>query len=135
MKNLQKVLLVEDNRPDIWLITKLFKQCGQSLEYAMDGPTGLNMIMANRYDLVLLDLNLPGLSGFEVLSALRSVGDLTPVVVLTSSEREADIVKAYETGASSYTVKPTDHDSFLALVKAISQFWRWNLPAPKTRTR
>jgi len=78
-----------------------------------------------RPDLILLDLNLPRMSGREVLTEIKGDPDLRsiPVVVLTTSQAEQDIVKAYELNANCYVTKPVDLDQFINVVKSIEDFW------------
>jgi CheY-like chemotaxis protein len=80
---------------------------------------------ATRPHLVMLDLNMPRMDGREVLEAIKKDPDLRriPVVVLTSSEAESDIARAYELHANCYVTKPVDIDHFLQVVKSIEEFW------------
>ena len=76
-------------------------------------------------DLILLDLNLPRKNGIEVLAEIKEVPDLKriPVVVLTSSDREEDLLKSYDLHANCYITKPVDMDQFIKVVQAIDNFW------------
>ena len=80
---------------------------------------------APRPDLILLDLNLPRMSGREVLAEIKKFAELRsiPVVVLTSSDAEVDILQSYDLGASCYITKPVDLDSFLTIVSKLEDFW------------
>ena len=129
-----RVLLVEDNPADAEL-TRESLEMGRlrvSLREVRDGQQALELLMAHaepgdpqRPDLIILDLNLPGLSGQEVLARVRQHPSLRviPVVILTSSEAERDIIKSYDLGANCYVTKPLDLVQFQAIVAAIEDFW------------
>jgi CheY-like chemotaxis protein len=88
-----------------------------------------------RPDVVLLDLKLPKIDGHEVLKAIKEDPDITaiPVVIMTTSDAETDLAKAYEHHANSYLVKPIDFDKFRQLVDELSLYWGvWNAPPPKS---
>ncbi|MGQ3411877.1 response regulator [Natrinema versiforme] len=129
-----QILLVEDNPGDVRLTKEAFKQgrIENDLHVVSDGTEALDFLSqrsgyadAPRPDLILLDLNLPGKDGEEVLeelkddSALRSI----PVIVLTSSRAEEDVVKSYELHANAYLTKPVDPDEFIETVRAFEKFW------------
>lgn len=128
------ILLVEDNPGDVRLIQEAFN----AVEIAMDfrtvtnGKEALDLLdtcqdsSSTPYpDLILLDLNLPRVDGFAVLEALRDdpAYPPLPVLVLTSSEAEEDVVKSYEEAANAYLTKPTNPDEFVALAEAVAEFW------------
>lgn len=131
------ILLVEDN-PDDELLTMLaFKENNIRNEtiIARDGAEALDYLFSRgKYDskdmptlpqVILLDLKLPKVDGLEVLRQIRS-NDLTrflPVVVLTSSKEETDIVKSYELGANSYIQKPVDFEQFSQAIKQLGLYW------------
>ncbi|MBZ0227617.1 MAG: response regulator [Bauldia sp.] len=129
-----EILLVEDNPADIRLTVEGLKEAkvANNLHAVRDGNEALDFLFrqgrhdtAPRPDLVLLDLNLPGIDGREVLRqvkqdpALRAI----PVVVITSSEAEADIIKSYESHANCFISKPIDFEGFLHVVRSIENFW------------
>lgn len=129
-----EILLVEDNPADIRLTREGLKEAkvANILHAVTNGRDALDFLHrrgaysdAPRPDLVLLDLNLPGISGHSVLAEIKQdPGLLTiPVVVLTSSESEADIVKSYEEHANCFISKPVDFSSFLDIVSRIENFW------------
>jgi two-component system, chemotaxis family, response regulator Rcp1 len=129
-----EILLVEDNRADARLTIEAMKEAKvrNSISHVVDGVEALAFLCregryadAPRPDLILLDLNMPRKDGREVLAALK-VDDRfkrIPVVVLTSSEAEEDILKAYNLSANCYVTKPVDLDQFLKVVRAIEEFW------------
>ena len=129
-----EVLLVEDNPGDVRLTQEAFKEsCFDStLHIATDGVEALDFLhrrgeftAAPRPDIVLLDLNLPRKDGEEVLEEIRDDSNLQclPVVILTSSEAEEDVVKSYELRANAYLTKPIDPETFIEVVQSFQQFW------------
>jgi two-component system response regulator len=122
------ILLVEDSEDDIELTLRALRRNGISrVEVARDGAAALDYLEGERAlpAVVLLDLNLPKLSGLEVLERLRARPRtrLLPVVVLTSSRDEGDLVRSYALGANSYVRKPVDYDAFLEAARQLGQYW------------
>ena len=129
-----EILLVEDDQDDIFLTKKAFEQQNvlNNLHVVRDGVDAMDFLRqedehadAPRPDIILLDLNLPTMDGDEVLEAIEGEPDLRtiPVVVLTSSEAEEDIVRSYELNANAYLTKPVDFEGFMGVVESIDQFW------------
>jgi len=129
------MLLVEDNPGDARLAAEAFKEGGSQtrLHVVQDGIEALAYLRregryqnATRPDLVLLDLNLPRKDGREVLAEIKQDPTLKrlPVIVLTTSQAESDVVRGYELHANCYIVKPVDFDRFISVVKGIESFWR-----------
>jgi two-component system, chemotaxis family, response regulator Rcp1 len=125
-----EILLVEDNAADVRL-TKEALQEGKvrnNLTVARDGEEALEILRrpaAVRPDLILLDLNLPRKDGREVLATLKADPSLKhiPVVVLTTSSAEVDILKSYQLHANCYITKPVDLEQFVNVVRSIDEFW------------
>jgi len=128
------ILLVEDNPGDVRLTREALREgkIRNNLHVARDGVEALAFLRregahanAPRPDVVLLDLNLPRKSGREVLSEVKQDPALRkiPVVILTSSEAEEDILRAYDLHANCYITKPVDLDQFIKVVKSIEDFW------------
>ena len=129
------ILLVEDNPADVRLTEEALKEAANALtrlHVAVDGAEALDFVHrrgahagAPRPDLVLLDLNLPGVDGRQVLAEVKGDPDLRriPVVVLTTSPSEDDILHAYDQHVNSYIRKPVDLDRFLEVLKAIDDYW------------
>ena len=127
-------MLVEDNPGDVRLVQETFREgkvCN-NLEITRDGVEAMAFLRhegqfasAPRPDLILLDLNLPRKNGSEVLAEIKADEKLKriPVVILTASQAEEDIVKAYDLYANCYLTKPIDLDQFINLVNAIKSFW------------
>jgi CheY-like chemotaxis protein len=124
----QRILLVEDNPGDAQLVRMAFAEAlpDARVSVAADGEAALARLSDEGLpDLLLLDLNLPRLSGHEVLEAIKADAALRrlPVVVLSSSEAEADVTRSYELGASSHIAKPGDVDALFALVETLARYW------------
>jgi two-component system, chemotaxis family, response regulator Rcp1 len=124
------ILLVEDNPGDVRLTMEALHETAtpSALHVARDGAEALDYLHhadAGRPDLILLDLNLPRKDGREVLTAIRNDPALAciPVVILTSSAADSDILGSYRLQANCYVIKPLDVDVFIEAVKAIEVFW------------
>jgi len=128
------ILLVEDNPGDVRLIKEVFKDATveNEIRIAKDGEEALNMLQGyNEFagmplpDFILLDLNLPKKSGKEVLKEIRNDDKLKciPVVILTTSSAEEDIVETYQNCANSFVTKPVNLDQFIQVVHSIQEFW------------
>ena len=124
------ILLVEDNSDDEQLTLRAMRQSEvpNIIRVARDGAEALDHLFcdgARLPDLVLLDLKLPKVSGLEVLQRLRTDERTRslPVVVLTSSDEERDIVESYNLGANSFIRKPVDFDEFIDAVRQLGLYW------------
>ena len=116
---MRKVLIVEDN-PDIAKLVSLhLKDLDCEVALAADGLRGLEEARARRYDLIILDLMLPGMEGLEVCRRLRGETDYTPILMLTAKSSEVDRVVGLEIGADDYLTKPFSIGELIARVKAI----------------
>jgi two-component system, chemotaxis family, response regulator Rcp1 len=129
-----EILLVEDNPADVRLTKEALKEgkVRNNLHVARDGIEAMEFLRrvgkyadAVRPDLVLLDLNLPRKDGREVLADIKADPELKliPVVVLTTSQAEQDIMKSYKLHANCYIAKPVDLDQFVQVVRSIDNFW------------
>ena len=129
-----EVLLVEDNAADVRLTREAMKEGRilNNLHVVGDGEAAIDFLMqrppfadAPRPDLVLLDLNLPKKSGREVLAVIKQSPALKtiPVVVLTTSRAEEDILKTYQLHANCFITKPVDLDNFIKVVHQVEDFW------------
>lgn len=134
------ILLVEDNPGDSRLIKEVFKdgKVANSLIIAKDGVEAL-VILKDRSrehpDLILLDLNLPRKKGLDVLDEVKSDPDLKriPVIVLTTSNDEKDILKSYDLHASAYLTKPVDLNEFITVIRNLENFWLTLVKYPPKR--
>jgi two-component system, chemotaxis family, response regulator Rcp1 len=129
-----EILLVEDNPGDVRLAQEALTDAkmANNLNVVSDGVEALAYLRregphakAARPDLILLDLNLPKKDGREVLEEVKEDPDLRtiPVVVLTTSDAEADVIRSYELHANAYVRKPVDFDAFIEVVRTIEDFW------------
>jgi CheY-like chemotaxis protein len=129
-----EILLVEDNPGDVRLTEEALKEgkVYNNLHWAKDGVEALEYLKregkhahAPRPDIILLDLNLPKKDGREVLAVIKSDDTLKriPVVVLTTSKAEEDVMRSYSLHANCYVTKPVDLDKFITVVQSIDRFW------------
>ncbi|MCK9616695.1 MAG: response regulator [Lentimicrobiaceae bacterium] len=136
MEKIPPILYAEDNENDVELTLTAFKQCKLSnrIDVVNDGIQVLDYLQYNgKYQnrekekpvLILLDIKMPKLDGIQALKIIKSDEELKtiPVVMLTSSAMESDLVKSYNLGVNAYVVKPVDYDDFIEAVKKIGSFW------------
>lgn len=137
-----RILLVEDSPGDVRLTIEALKdgKVRNDLSIVGDGVEALAFLNgegkyaeAQRPDLILLDLNLPRMDGRELLAIIKQDEDLKriPVVVLTTSEAEADVLRVYDLNANCYITKPVDLDKFITVIKAIEDFWLTIVKLPR----
>ena len=149
MKN-KSILLVEDNPDDVKLTLHALKECNiankvvvvsdgvEALDYLFSTGAYAGRDLSDRPAVVLLDLKLPKVDGLEVLRHIRADhhGKRQPVVVLTSSKEEQDVVASYDLGANSYILKPVDFDRFIEAVRQLGLYWLLlNEPPPNGKGR
>lgn len=114
------VLLVEDNRAIAEMVGDYLEQQGYGLDFASDGMTGLHLSLENSYDVIILDLTLPGIDGLEICRRLRTEAKKsTPVLMLTARGTLDDRVSGLDTGADDYLIKPFDVEELEARVRAL----------------
>ena len=129
-----EILIVEDNEGDVGLIEEVFEEAKikNNIHVAEDGEEAVLYLRGKgkfsgspRPNIILLDLNLPKKDGREVLREIKEDSNLKniPVVVLTTSNAEKDILRAYELHANAYVTKPLDFDQFINVVGSIVNFW------------
>ncbi|MFO7895543.1 MAG: response regulator [Candidatus Cloacimonadales bacterium] len=132
-----EILIVEDNPNDAEMALRAFQKnkLTNKILIARDGVEALDFIFArgkfserdakNKPKIILLDLKLPKISGLEVLKELKHNAEnkIIPVIMLTSSQQETDIVKSYELGVNSYIIKPVDFNKFVEAVKGLGFYW------------
>jgi two-component system response regulator len=137
-----EILLVEDNPGDVELTREALDDAkvANRLSVVDDGADAVDFLCrrgkfkdAPRPDIILLDLNLPKKDGRQVLSEIKADADLAqiPVVVLTTSQAEEDILRAYQLHANCYITKPVDFNQFLRIVATIEEFWLTVVKLPK----
>jgi CheY-like chemotaxis protein len=136
MEKLSKILYAEDSNDDVELTLAAFKESNfaNQIDVVRDGQEALDYLFyqgkyKNREKtvpaFVLLDIKMPKLDGIEVLKVIRQSTELKslPVVMLTSSQMETDVIKSYELGANGFVVKPIDFLEFVKAIKGIGYFW------------
>ena len=132
--NPAEILLVEDNEGDARLAAEALKdgKISNNLHHVKDGIEAMQFLRKEtgyqdvpRPDVILLDLNMPRMDGREVLNEIRKTPELAniPVIVLTTSESESDIVQSYDLNANCYISKPVDFQQFIRVVQSIEHFW------------
>ncbi|HVL66947.1 MAG TPA: response regulator [Vicinamibacterales bacterium] len=137
-----EILLVEDNPGDVRLTQEMLREArvANRLSVATDGEQALDYLhgrppfdAVRRPDLVLLDLNLPKKNGQEVLAEIKQHPELRriPVVVLTTSRAEEDILRSYDLHANCYVTKPVDLPQFMTVVQSIEDFWLTVVKLPR----
>ena len=125
-----EILLVDDSEADVRLTIEALKEVKvrNRIHVAYDGESAMEFLRnpaQRRPDLILLDLNLPGMDGREVLAEIKGDPDLSiiPVVILTTSQAEEDILRTYRLHANCYISKPVDLQQFIRVVQSIEDFW------------
>lgn len=115
------ILLIEDEARVADFVSRGLKSDGHVVTVAQTGPDGLERARADRYDVIILDLMLPGMHGHDVCRALRSVGDRTPILMLTAMDLMEDKVKGLRLGADDYMTKPFAFDELVARLEALAR--------------
>jgi len=114
-----KLLVVEDETKTAGFLKRGFAEAGFLVDVAVDGIAGQSMILTGKYDLVVLDIMLPGLDGLKILDWMRQSGNQTPVLMLTARDATLDRVAGLELGADDYLVKPFAFSELLARARTI----------------
>lgn len=138
-----EILLIEDNPGDVRLTEEALKEgkIANNLHVSIDGVLAMQFLRKqNKFagvptpDLILLDLNLPGKSGIEVLAEIKKDATLKiiPVVILTTSIAESDILNAYELSVNCFVSKPVGFESFIDVIRSIEDFWFTIVKLPKS---
>ena len=121
-----KLLLVEDEKRMVQALSELLRQEHYEVDACTDGPSGLTAAEGNLYDVIVLDVMLPGMSGFEIAKSLRRQGIRTPILMLTAKSELDDTVEGLDNGADDYLTKPFMARELLARLRALV---RRNLPS------
>lgn len=145
MNHPAQIMLVEDNYMDIRLTLDAFNEAKlqNTVNVFRNGTEALDYLFGrNKYtdrtlcplpDIILLDLNMPGIGGFEVLKQIKSTDHLKriPVIILTSSKEATDRAQSYDIGANSYLLKPMRFDDFVEVIRKVTDYWfTMNISAP-----
>lgn len=123
-----RILIVEDEKRMAAVLKKGLEADNHRVSLAFDGRSGLELASTMEFDVIVLDLMLPMIDGFEVARRLRKTDNQTPVLMLTARDATSDIVKGLDTGADDYLTKPFSFDVFLARVRSVAR--RGSTPRP-----
>ncbi len=114
-----KLLVVDDEIRIANAIKQGLEQDGYAVDVANDGEDGYNAARADEYDVILLDVMMPGMSGFDVAKSLRKDGVTTPIIMLTAKDRSRDVVEGLDSGADDYLAKPFSFEVLAARIRAL----------------
>ena len=126
-----QILLVEDDRSASRFLKKGLSEVGYSVDAVFDGDEGLHQAVAQPYDLIILDIMLPDMNGFEVLKAVRRAGIASPVIFLTARDDKGDVVHGLELGADDYLIKPFSFPELLARIRAVLRRGQKDFDSPR----
>ncbi len=116
-----EILIVEDDRRMATLLDRGLRGEGHRVFVASDGPEGLDFARVRGYDVIVLDVLLPGINGFEIAQRLRREGNRTPILMLTAKDAPRDVVEGLDVGADDYLTKPFAFEELLARLRAVSR--------------
>jgi len=116
-----RILIVEDERQMAEVLRRGLSEEGHAVDVAQTGPDGLAMATSDSFDVIILDVMLPGLSGLDVARRLRGARIRTPILMLTARDTNADVVAGLDAGADDYLVKPFSFDVLLARLRAVAR--------------
>jgi len=114
-----RLLIVEDYKPLQKSLVKGLREAGFAVDFSGDGQEGLWYAKSNEYDVIILDIMLPGLDGLNILKQLRSIGNKTHIIILTAKDTLEDKIKGLDFGADDYLIKPFAFEELLARVRAL----------------
>lgn len=115
----RKILLVEDETKIANILKKGLSENGYWVEIAFDGLIGKRLILSNSYDLIILDINLPGLNGYELCRVIRNHNQQVPVIMLTAMNTTDDKIEGFDAGADDYLIKPFEFKELLVRIRAL----------------
>lgn len=115
------VLIADDAKELADILKKTLECCGYSVDVAYDGQKGLRKALSNEYDIMLLDIMMPQMNGYEVLKRLKAEGRKIPVILLTAKNDVSDMIEGLELGADDYIQKPFNTDVLIAKIKAVAR--------------
>ena len=113
------VLLIEDEKKIADTLAKGLRELDYEVDIAYDGKIGLRLFEANKFDLVITDINLPGINGFDLCRAIRSTNQQVPVIMLTALGATDDKIEGFDSGADDYLVKPFEFKELLVRIRAL----------------
>lgn len=116
-----RIVLIEDNEMLAGGVEKALSDLGHSVDWLQDGPSGDDFLSTSGADLAIVDINLPGMNGFEIVRTMRRRGDSTPVLMLTARGETEDCVTGLDAGADDYLIKPFAMAELLARIRALGR--------------
>lgn len=125
-----KILLIEDDKKIATIVKRGLEAEGFSVEVAFDGTDGLWLATEGSFDLIVLDIMLPGRNGYQICADLREAGDWTPILMLTAKDGDLDEAEAFDTGADDYLTKPFSFAVLVARIRALLRRATGRNPAP-----
>jgi len=128
-ESILRILIIEDEIKTAETLKKGLEENRFFVDIVFDGEMGLLSSKQNKYDLIISDINMPGINGFELCRRIREAGDNTPMIMLTAMSMTSDKIAGFEAGADQYMVKPFEFEELLARVKSVIK--RSNQPAEK----
>jgi len=115
----RKLLIIEDEKKIATTLKKGLTENGYHVDLAFDGIIGKRLFDANDYDLIILDINLPGMNGFEVCKAIRNSNQQIPIIMLTAMNTTEDKIEGFDTGTDDYMIKPFEFKELLVRIRAL----------------
>ena len=127
-----KVLVVDDDKAILTMLHKALKSNGIENDLAISGEAALDLLKVNQYDLILLDINMRGINGFEVIQRIRANGLTTPIMVVSGRKEDQDALYGLEIGADDYIIKPFNPVTLVAKAKALIRRSRESSPQSRS---
>lgn len=115
----RKILIVEDEKKIATILKKGLTENGYHVDLAFDGLIGKRLFDSNEYDLVILDINLPGMNGYDLCKAIRNTNQQIPVIMLTAMNTTEDKIEGFDTGTDDYMIKPFEFKELLVRIRAL----------------
>ena len=115
----RKLLIIEDEKKIATTLKKGLTENGYHVDLAFDGMIGKRLFDSNEYDLIILDINLPGMNGFEVCKAIRNTNQHVPIIMLTAMNTTKDKIEGFDTGTDDYMIKPFEFKELLVRIRAL----------------
>lgn len=115
----RKLLIIEDEKKIATTLKKGLTENGYHVDIAFDGNIGKRLFDSNEYDLIILDINLPGMNGFEVCKAIRNSNQQIPIIMLTAMNTTEDKIEGFDTGTDDYLIKPFEFKELLVRIRAL----------------
>lgn len=114
-----RILIIEDEKDIVLPLKKFLEKYGYAVDFALDGEQGYNLARLNKYDCILLDLNLPKMDGLELCKQLRKISNNTPIIMLTARSQIYNKLEGFDVGTDDYITKPFELKELMARIKAV----------------